>query len=121
MTLTDQQANERDVRYYGWRVVFAANLGILVGFSLYAYTFGIFVKPLSSQFGWNRETISQGFALSALAAAIASPLAGRWLDRFGPRQIILACMAAFGCAIAAMSQLSSAISQFYVTCIVIEQ
>ncbi len=52
----------------------AANLGIMVGFSVFAYTFGIFVKPLSYQFGWNREEISRGFAISALAAAVCSPL-----------------------------------------------
>ncbi len=110
---------ERDPRYYGWRVVLAANLGIMVGFSLYAYTFGIFVKPLSSQFGWNREAISRGFALSALAAAVCSPLAGRWLDRYGPRRILLTCMAAFGCAIAALGFLTAAIWQFYFTCFVV--
>ena len=110
---------ERDLRYYGWRVVLAATLGIMVGFSVYAYTFGIFIKPLSSQFGWNRQAIAQGFALSALAAAICSPLAGWWLDRYGPRRLLLACMASFGCAIGALSLLTPAIWQFYVTCFVI--
>jgi hypothetical protein len=67
------EARESDPHYYGWRVVFAANLGIMVGFSIYAHTFSIFVKPLASQFGWSRQAISQGFALSALACAILSP------------------------------------------------
>ena len=79
----------------------AANFGIMVGFSLYAYTFGVFVKPLAAQFGWKRQAISQGFAISALAAAVCSPLAGRWLDRYGPRRLLLACMALFGLAISA--------------------
>lgn len=113
------ETNEKNPRYYGWRVVLAANLGIMVGFSVYAYTFGFFVKPLSHQFGWNREAISQGFAISALAAAVCSPLAGRWLDRHGLRRLLLGCMAAFGCAIAALGLLRPAIWQFYVTCFVI--
>ena len=83
------KTNERDLRYYGWRVALAANLGIMVGFSIYAYSFSVFVKPLSAQFGWNRQAISEGFALSALAAAIFSPLAGRWLDRYGPRRLLI--------------------------------
>jgi len=119
MVTVEHELPERNARYYGWRVVLAANLGILVGFSLYAYTFGIFVKPLSASFGWNRETISGGFALSALAAAICSPLGGRWLDRYGPREIILACTAAFGCAIASMGLLTSRVWQFYLTCLII--
>jgi len=111
--------NEKDPRYYGWRVVLAANLGIMVGFSVYAYTFGLFVKPLSHQFAWNREAISQGFALSALAAAVFSPLAGRWMERFGLRRLLLACMAAFGGALGAMALLRPGIWQFYATCLVI--
>jgi MFS family permease len=114
-----QSLDEKDPRYYGWRVVLAANLGIMVGFSVYAYTFGLFVKPLSHQFGWNREAISQGFALSALAAAVFSPLAGRWMDRFGLRRLLLGCMAAFGVALGAMALLRIAIWQFYATCLVI--
>jgi MFS family permease len=113
------ETSERDPRYYGWRVVLAANLGIMVGFSVYAYTFGFFVKPLSHQFGWNREAISQGFAISALAAAVCSPLAGGWLDRYGLRRILLGCMAVFGCAIAALGLLRQPIWQFYATCLVI--
>ncbi len=116
---TSGEADERNLRYYGWRVVLAANLGIMVGFSIFAYTFGFFVKPLSHEFGWSRESISQGFAVSALAAAVFSPLAGGWLDRNGLRRILLCCMTIFGCAIAALGLLRPALWQFYATCLVI--
>ena len=50
---------EFDLGYYGWRVVLAACLGVMAGFgSLFVYTFAVFVKPLSAEFGWNREAIS---------------------------------------------------------------
>jgi MFS family permease len=97
-----QEIGEKNPRYYGWRVVLAANLAIMVGFSVFAYTFGIFVKPLSHHFGWNRAAISQGFAMSALADAFCSPLAGGWLDRYGLRRILLGCMAALSCALAGL-------------------
>lgn len=119
LLLSKQQIGEKNRRYYGWRVVLAANLGVMVGFSVFAYTFGIFVKPLSHEFGWSREAISQGFAISALAAAVCSPLAGGWLDRCGLRRILLGCMAAFGCALAGMGLLRQPIWQFYATCLVI--
>ena len=58
---------EFDLGYYGWRVVLAACLGVMAGFgSLFVYTFAVFVKPLSAQFGWNREAISLGFGLAAI-------------------------------------------------------
>ncbi|MGH9454447.1 MAG: MFS transporter [Terriglobia bacterium] len=81
------QVHESNPRYYGWRVVLAANLGVMGGFgSLFVYTFSVFLKPLSAQFGWSREAISQGFGIAAIMVAVCSPAIGRWLDRFGPRR-----------------------------------
>jgi MFS family permease len=111
---------EFDFRYYGWRVVLAACLGVMAGFgSLFVYTFTVFVKPLSATFGWNRESISLGFGLAAVTLGCCSPLLGRLLDRFGPRRIILPCMAVFGSAVASLSLLHSGLWQFYVTCIIL--
>ncbi len=42
----------------GWLVVTAAYFGAMVSFgSLLVFTFGIFLKPLGSAFGWSRESI----------------------------------------------------------------
>jgi MFS family permease len=112
--------SEFDSRYYGWRVVLAACLGVMAGFgSLFVYTFAVFVKPLSATFGWNRESISLGFGLAAVMLGFSSPLLGRLLDRFGPRRIILPCMAIFGSAFASLSLLHSGLWQFYLTCIIL--
>jgi MFS family permease len=111
---------EFDLGYYGWRVALAACLGVMAGFgSLFVYTFSVFVKPLAAEFGWSREAISRGFAIAAVTLGFISPLLGRWIDRFGPRRIILACMTVFGCAIASLSLLRSGLWQFYVTCFVL--
>jgi MFS family permease len=112
--------SEFDLGYYGWRVVLAACLGVMAGFgSLFVYTFSVFVKPLAAEFGWSREAISSGFAIAAVTLGIVSPLLGRWIDRFGPRRIILICMTVYGIAIASLSLLHSALWQFYVTCFVL--
>jgi MFS family permease len=111
---------EFDLHYYGWRVVLAACFGVMAGFgSLFVYTFNVFVKPLSAAFGWNREAISLGFGLAAITLGLISPLLGRWIDRFGPRRIILPCMTVFGCAIISLSLLHSHLWQFYATCILL--
>jgi len=112
--------SENSFDYYGWRVVLAACFGVMGGFgSLFVYTFTVFVKPLNSQFGWNREAISIGFAIAAMTVGASSPLLGRLLDRFGPRHIILPCMAVFGCSVASLALLRPAIWQFYATCFLI--
>src|SRR5450631_1237837 len=111
---------EFDLGYYGWRVVLAACLGVMAGFgSLFVYTFSVFVKPLAAEFGWSREAISQGFAIAAVTLGVVSPLLGRWIDRLGPRRIILVCMTVFGCAIASLALLRSGLWQFYLTCFVL--
>jgi MFS family permease len=111
---------ESDLRYSGWRVVLAACLGVMAGFgSLFVFTFSVFVKPLAAEFGWSREAISTGFAIAAVTLGVCSPLLGRWIDRYGPRRIILICMPVYGCAIASLSLLHAGVWQFYVTCFVL--
>lgn len=115
-----QELNESDPRYYGWRVVAAASVGVMGGFgSLFVYTFAVFVKPLSGQFGWTREAISFGFGIAALTLGAVSPLLGRWLDAVTPRRIILPCVAVFACGIASLALLRGPLWQFYVTCVVL--
>src|ERR1017187_1749825 len=116
----DLGLSEDDLGYYGWRVVLAACFGVMAGFgSLFVYTFAVFVKPLGAEFGWNREAVSRGFGLAAVTLGVVSPLLGRWIDRFGPRRIILPCMTVFGCAIASLALLRSELWQLYLTCIVL--
>jgi MFS family permease len=113
-------AEESSPQYYGWRVVLAACLGVMAGFgSLWVFTFAVFVKPLSAEFGWSREAISRGFGFAAITLALISPLLGHWLDRFGPRRIILPCIVIFAGGIASLSLLGSHVAQFYATCIVL--
>jgi MFS family permease len=117
---TKSGLGEFDLGYYGWRVVLAACFGVMAGFgSLFVYTFAVFVKPLSARFGWNRESISLGFGLAAVTLGLVSPLLGRWIDRFGPRCIILPCMTVYCCAIISLAFLHSQLWQFYATCIVL--
>jgi MFS family permease len=114
------ELTEFNLGYYGWRVVLAACLGVMAGFgSLFVYTFSVFVKPLAAEFGWSREAISSGFAIAAITLGFISPLLGRWIDRFGPRRIILVCMTIYVCAIASLSLLRYGLLQFYLTCFVL--
>ena len=113
-------STEIELSYYGWRVALAACLGVMAGFgSLFVYTFSVFVKPLGAEFGWSREAISRGFAIAAVTLGACSPALGRWIDRFGPRRMILICVTAFGCGVASLALLRPGIWQFYATCFVL--
>jgi MFS family permease len=100
--------------YPGWLVVLAAYCGAMVSFgSLLVFTFSIFLKPLSGAFGWSRESVSAAFGLAALTVAVCSPPLGHLLDRFGPRHVILPCMAVFGVAFASLGFLTPRLAHLY--------
>ncbi len=102
--------------YAGWLVVAAAFCGVMVSFgSLLVFTFSIFVKPLSAEFGWSRESISNAFGIAAMTVAASSPVLGRLLDRYGPRRVVLPCMVVFGLAFGSLSWLTPSLAHLYLT------
>jgi MFS family permease len=104
----------------GWSVVAAAFCGVMIGYSvLIPYTFGLFLKPLSVTFGWRRDQISVAFGCAAVTAALCAPLIGRLLDRYGPKRIILPCIAVFGLGFASLSLLTPSLTHFYLVFILL--
>jgi MFS family permease len=114
---TASVAHEEDCfGYSGWRVILAAFVGVGVSFApMVPYTFSLFVVPLQGAFGWNREAISNAFAIAALTVAAVSPTLGSLLDRIPPRRIILPSIVIFAAAMASLSLLRGHIAQFYIS------
>jgi predicted MFS family arabinose efflux permease len=72
----------------GWRLVFASS----IGFSFFAVLLGatgLFMGPLSEEFGWNRTLLSSGPAIASFVTAVLSPFYGALIDRFGTRRLAL--------------------------------
>ncbi len=64
--------------------------GILFGVTaLFFYSVGIFLKPVSQEFGWSRTLTSTASLVAAISLAIAAPLVGTLVDRFGIRAVAL--------------------------------
>ncbi|MFN8007415.1 MAG: MFS transporter [Terriglobia bacterium] len=106
--------DEESLSYPGWRVALASAFGLLVGFgSLVIYTFGIFLKPLTEEFSWSRQSYSAAFGLAAMMVAVSSPILGYLLDRSGPRRILLPCITVYGLAFGSLFFLSRRIVSFY--------
>lgn len=105
---------EDRLSYGGWRVVAGAAAGVFVSFaSVVVYTFGVFLKPLTEEFGLSRESVSMAFGIAALTVAVCSPPLGMLLDRFGPLRIILPCIAIFGVSYASLAWLSPNLWHLY--------
>ena len=80
---------------------------VCVGFgSLFIFTFGVFLKPLSAAFGWSRGQVSIGFTAGVLMVAACSPIVGRLLDRYPARRVVLPCTFIYGLAFASLALLT---------------
>lgn len=63
-------------------LILALSLGIRHGF-------GLFLAPMSAEFGWGRETFAFAIALQNLIWGIAQPFTGAVADRFGAMRTVL--------------------------------
>ena len=76
----------------GWKLVAVSLVSYVFGSAGMFFAFGLFLKPLSSEFHWSREAISGFTSISGVIFAVASPIVGRLADRFGVRRVILSCV-----------------------------
>jgi MFS family permease len=68
-------------------VVACASLVLLVGFGVRA-TFGLFLPPMTMEYGWGRETFSFALAIQNLLWGALMPVAGGLADRYGARRVV---------------------------------
>jgi MFS family permease len=87
--------SSRPTIFYGWVIVTTTFLIALVTVGG-RNAFGVFVVPMSEEFGWSRSTISLAAALGFLVNGLSQPFAGRLFDTLGGRKVILASLAMFG-------------------------
>lgn len=71
--------------YYGWYIVGTVLAGGIPRVGLNGSFFGIFLKPLSQEFGWTRAEVALAVTIGTLMAAGLGIYFGKVLDRFGPR------------------------------------
>ncbi|MBV9304474.1 MAG: MFS transporter [Acidobacteriaceae bacterium] len=83
--------------FYGWWVVLTAAVGLFFGpIPITVFSFGVFLKPLAQEFHSGRGAVSLAFTLHGTIVALGLPFAGRLIDRFGARKIILPSLSMAG-------------------------
>ena len=98
-----------------WGTVAAATVGLVFSIgTLLLYTFGVFVRPLTTEFGWRPTQLSGALAVSQYTFAFSAPVWGLLIDRFGPRAVIVPSVVCMSVLMGSLSLLES-LPQYYLT------
>ena len=95
----------------GWTLVLAAAIGFSF-FSVMTGAMGVFIAPLTEEFGWSRTLASSGLTISAVGTLLFSPFAGRMMDRYGTRRIVLPGLIALIAVTASFSLIDGSVWQW---------
>lgn len=71
-----------------WPVPLIGMLGVS-GSTIFPYVYGLLIGPMTQAFGWSRSQYSFALMLQVLVGLIVVPFAGKLIDRYGPRTILL--------------------------------
>lgn len=82
--------------YYGWYVVALSIVGFMLLIGTTFTAFGLFVVPVSKEFGLSRADMNTALILLNIGNAAVAPFIGRMLDRFPVRWIMSVCAILFG-------------------------
>jgi MFS family permease len=99
--------------HHGWIVLGAVVLIMITASGLRA-VFGVFIKPMEAEFGWDRASLSGAAALSLLLVGAVGPMVGWLADRWGPRRVMILALAVLGIGTMLSSRVTS-LWHIYVT------
>ena len=85
--------------YYGWFIVAITFFVIMMTMGA-RNGVGVFVLPMSEEFGWSRSLISFAGALGILVNGASQPVLGSAYDKVGGRKLIIFGVLAIGLMVA---------------------
>jgi MFS family permease len=91
-----------------WWLVVGALLGLMVNTGVIeVFTFSVFLKPISEDLGFPRETIALAGVFGSLCATFATPAFGKAIDHFGLRKVHLPMICLYALSIALLGLLNT--------------
>ena len=90
----------------------AAMVGV-TGSSIFSYASGVFMEPMTREFGWSRTEYFFVVTLQMLCNLVAVPVVGVLIDRFGSRAIALPGCLVFMAGIALLGMASGSVVQWW--------
>ncbi len=104
--MTDATRQPKRRVFYGYYLVFVTFILMVLFSGCGIFVFSLFVKPLEESLGWARGETMAGFTLFYLMVGLASPIVGRFVDRYGARPVIPAGALMMGLGFVLVSRVS---------------
>jgi predicted MFS family arabinose efflux permease len=76
---------------YRWWMVAALAVTSTAGYGVLTYAFAVLLVPMQESLGAGRTAVTGAQTVALLAAALVAVPAGRWLDRWGGRGLMVGC------------------------------
>jgi MFS family permease len=96
-------SEQRKATTSGILTVLGSVVGLAFGPSVIAVlTISAYIQPIEQEFGWSRVQVSFAFTIVAYMIVLMSPVQGFFVDRFGPRRVVLTSIPLFGLSLAAL-------------------
>ena len=100
---------------YPWWMVAALAVTSTAGYGVLTYAFAVLLVPMQEALGADRTAVTGAQTVSLLAAALAAVPAGRWLDRWGGRALMVGCSLLATLLVLAWSQVTSVLALYAVS------
>jgi MFS family permease len=99
--------------FYGWWIVLASFVLLLITGGTALYGFTAFFNPISSEMKWGSAAISFAFSLRSVEGGVLQPFIGIFVERVGVRKCIFVGITLMGFSFFLLSRMST-LSVFYV-------
>jgi MFS family permease len=104
--------------FYGWRLTAGGTLNNFLLSAVTFWGFGLFVRPLHEEFGWSTALIAAGFSVRSFQQGFLAPFLGTFIDRVGPRAVIVAGTLLLAAGLALFAEMHS-VTMYFVSSILI--
>ncbi|NEO26103.1 MAG: MFS transporter, partial [Kamptonema sp. SIO4C4] len=75
--------------YYGWVVLVAGTVGMLMTTPGQTVGVSVFLDPIINDLGLSRSVVSGLYTVATLLGSFSLPWIGRFIDRRGPRMAVI--------------------------------
>ncbi|MBG92368.1 MAG: hypothetical protein CL792_00080 [Chloroflexi bacterium] len=93
--------------FYGWVIVLGAIVGQYASLGGRGQVTGIFMGPVTTDLGWSISQYTIASSLAFAVGGLCSPFIGPFVDKYGPRNLMILGALTYGISLATLSQINS--------------